>query len=36
ANLHELIREGEESGEPVPFDFDEFLSEMHANYKGAA
>lgn len=36
ANLHELIREGEESGEPVPFDLDEFLGEMHANYKGAA
>ena len=28
--LRELIREGEESGEPEPFDFDEFLAEMHA------
>lgn len=28
--LRELIREGEESGEPVPFDFDEFIKEMHA------
>jgi antitoxin ParD1/3/4 len=36
AHLQELIREGEESGDPVPFDFDEFLSEMRANYKGAA
>jgi antitoxin ParD1/3/4 len=28
--LRELIREGEESGDPEPFDFDEFLAEMHA------
>ncbi len=35
-NLRALIREGEESGDPVPFDLDEFLAEMHANYKGAA
>jgi antitoxin ParD1/3/4 len=34
--LRELIREGEESGPPQPFDFDEFLKEMRANYKGAA
>lgn len=33
--LRELIREGEESGPPQPFDWDEFLKEMHANYKGA-
>lgn len=34
--LRELIREGEESGDPVPFDFDEFLAEMHAeDDKGA-
>lgn len=36
AHLQELIRQGEESGDPVPFDFDEFLREMRANYKGAA
>ncbi len=30
--LRELIREGDESGEPVPFDFDEFLKEMHAEH----
>lgn len=34
--LRELVREGEESGPPQPFDFDEFLQEMHASYKGAA
>lgn len=34
--LRALIREGEESGPPQPFDFDEFLREMRANYKGAA
>ncbi|MGH6949905.1 MAG: type II toxin-antitoxin system ParD family antitoxin [Vitreimonas sp.] len=28
--LRDLIREGEESGDPMPFDFDEFLAEMHA------
>jgi len=36
ANLRELIREAEESGPAEPFDFDEFLSEMHAEHKGAA
>tara|TARA_R100001132_G_C3247142_1_gene75667 strand:- start:521 stop:775 length:255 start_codon:yes stop_codon:yes gene_type:complete len=34
--LRDLIREGEESGPPEPFDFDEFLGDMRANYKGAA
>jgi antitoxin ParD1/3/4 len=34
--LRELVREGEESGPPEPFDFDDFLKEMHADYKGAA
>lgn len=34
--LRELIREGEESGPPEPFDFDEFLKEMRTSYKGAA
>ena len=34
--LRDLIREGEESGPPEPFDFGEFLKEMRANYKGAA
>ncbi|MCR6645946.1 MAG: type II toxin-antitoxin system ParD family antitoxin [Terricaulis sp.] len=34
--LRELIREGEESGEPVPFDFEEFLAEMHAEAKREA
>lgn len=28
--LRELIREGDESGEPVPFDFDAFLAKVHA------
>ncbi len=36
ARLRDLIREGEESGPPQAFDFDEFLKEMHANYKGDA
>lgn len=30
--LHALIREGEESGDPQPFDLDDFLVEMHARY----
>jgi antitoxin ParD1/3/4 len=34
--LRQLIREGEESGPAEPFDFDIFLKEMRANYKGAA
>ena len=34
--LRELVRQGEESGPPEPFDFDAFLKEMHANCKGAA
>ena len=36
ARLSELVREGEESGPPEPFDFDDFLKEMRADYKGAA
>lgn len=28
--LHRLIREGEESGPPQPFDFAEFIAEMKA------
>ncbi len=28
--LHRLIREGEESGPPEPFDFAEFIAEMKA------
>ena len=36
ANLHQLIREGEESGDPEPFDFEAFLKEMRENHKGAA
>jgi antitoxin ParD1/3/4 len=36
AHLQQLVREGEESGEPEPFDFDDFLKEMRENYKGAA
>ncbi len=28
--LRQLIREGEESGEPQPFDLNQFLVEMHA------
>jgi antitoxin ParD1/3/4 len=34
--LRAAIREGEESGPATPFDFDEFLKDMRANYKGAA
>lgn len=34
--LRQAIREGEESGPPEPFDFEEFLRDMRANYKGAA
>lgn len=34
--LRELVREGEESGPPEPFDVDEFLKEMRASYNGAA
>jgi antitoxin ParD1/3/4 len=29
-DLRAALREGEESGEAEPFDFDEFLAEMHA------
>lgn len=36
ANLQQLIREGEESGDPVPFDFEMFLRDMRESYKGAA
>jgi antitoxin ParD1/3/4 len=31
AQLRELIREGEESGDPVPFDWDAFLSRKFPN-----
>jgi len=34
--LRTLIHEGEESGPAQLFDFDEFLKDMRANYKGAA
>lgn len=34
--LRDLVREGEESGPPQIFDFEDFLREMHADYKGAA
>ena len=34
--LRELIREGDESGDPVPFDFDAFLAEVHAEDKRGA
>lgn len=29
--LHQLIREGEESGEPQPFDWDEFMANKFPN-----
>lgn len=32
--LRAAIRAGEESGPPQPFDFEEFLKEMRASYKG--
>lgn len=31
ANLQQLVREGEESGEPVPFDWDAFLAGKFPN-----
>jgi antitoxin ParD1/3/4 len=31
ANLRELIREGEESGDPIAFDWDEFLARKFPN-----
>ena len=34
--LQQLIREGEESGPPEPFDFDEFIGEMKAQSRDAA
>ncbi len=34
--LHRLIREGEESGPPEPFDFAEFIAEMKAQSRDAA
>jgi antitoxin ParD1/3/4 len=30
AALRQALQEGLDSGEPTPFDFDEFLAEMHA------
>jgi len=30
--LQDALREGEESGEPQPFDPEEFLERMHAKY----
>lgn len=32
--LERALKEGLDSGPAEPFDFDEFLSEMHANHKG--
>ncbi len=34
--LRAAIQEGEDSGPPQPFDFEDFLKEMRADYKGAA
>lgn len=34
--LRAAIQEGIDSGPPEPFDFDDFLKDMRANYKGAA
>ncbi|UPT63972.1 MAG: type II toxin-antitoxin system ParD family antitoxin [Hyphomonadaceae bacterium JAD_PAG50586_4] len=34
--LREAIREGEESGAPIPFDFDEFLAELNAEAEQSA
>ncbi len=34
--LRRLIREGEESGPPEPFDFAEFIAEMKAQSRDAA
>lgn len=35
-HLRQLVREGEESGPPQPFDFEQFLKEMHAEYRRSA
>jgi antitoxin ParD1/3/4 len=34
--LRAAIQEGLESGPPEPFNFEEFLKDMRANYKGTA
>ncbi len=34
--LRQLVREGEESGPPQPFDLKEFLKEMHAEHRRSA
>ncbi|MBA4748913.1 MAG: type II toxin-antitoxin system ParD family antitoxin [Sphingopyxis sp.] len=34
--LRRAIQEGEDSGPPQPFDFDEFIAEMHSRTKDAA
>lgn len=31
ANLQRLVREGEESGDPVPFDWDDFMAHKFPN-----
>ena len=31
--LRQALIEGEQSGEPTPFDFDDFLKEMHEERK---
>lgn len=36
ARLRELIREGEESGDPAPLDRDAFFAEMHAEARTKA
>lgn len=36
ARLQQLLREGEESGDPQPFHLAEFLAEMHANHQRSA
>jgi antitoxin ParD1/3/4 len=32
--LRQALIEGEQSGEPTPFDFDEFLKEVHERFGG--
>ncbi|MFO6447505.1 type II toxin-antitoxin system ParD family antitoxin [Erythrobacter sp. NE805] len=35
-HLQALLREGEQSGDPQPFDLAKFLDEMHASHKRSA
>lgn len=34
AALRKALKEGEDSGPPLPFDFDAFIAERHKEFKG--